>query len=306
MDADGTHATVEAVRRWPAERRRQAQLAVLEGAPLFDIEAASACNMTCTFCPREAMARPQRVMAPETFAQVRSFLPDDAVVMFSGLGDALLNPHLEDFVAGLAGRKISSCVITNGLRLTPERARSLLEAGLEEFQVSVHGLEAEALAPVVLRGADPGRVLANLEALAALLPAGRRVRINFVETPGNTASREVVRAWAEAQGFRFFFRRLHTRGGTVASCRLGLRADGCGIFAAVTFVTVEGVLLPCVNDVRGEGALGYVATTTWAELAARKRSVIEGDRWFPPCRACDDDYRWVILANGQVDEATGH
>ncbi|MDB4929964.1 MAG: moaA 3 [Myxococcaceae bacterium] len=302
MDDDDTRAVVSSVQAWPSARRRAVSLRVLEEAPLFDLEAASACNIVCSFCPRDEMARPERLMSPETFARVLAFLPDGAVVMFSGLGDALLNPRLEGFVAALTARAIASCVITNGLRLTPQRARALIDAGLREFQVSVHGLDAGSLAPIVTRGADPGRVARHLDALAGLRPPDVRVRVNFVETPENVASRELVRAWAEARGFRFFFRRLHTRGGTLTRRRPAEAVEGCGIFAAVTFVTVEGDILPCVNDVRSEGVLGNVADTTFERLRARKREVIEGGSWFAPCAGCNDDYRWIILANGAVDE----
>lgn len=275
---------------------------MLDQAPLFDLEAASACNMVCSFCPRDEIARPERVMSPETFARVLAFLPDGAVVMFSGLGDSLLNPHLEGFVAALTARQISTCVITNGLRLTPHRAQALVDVGLREFQVSVHGLDARSLEPIVTRGADPERVARHLDALAAIRPTDVRVRVNFVETPENAASRELVRMWAEARGFRFFYRRLHTRGGSLTLRRPTEAVEGCGIFAAVTFVTVEGDILPCVNDVRSESPLGNVASLTFEQLRARKREVIEEGRWFTPCGGCNDDYRWVILANGAVDE----
>lgn len=302
MDDDQTRAVVASVQAWPSERRRTVSLRVLDQAPLFDIEAASACNMVCSFCPRDEMSRPERLMSPETFERVLAFLPDGAVVMFAGLGDALLNPRLEGFVAALSARAISSCVITNGLRLTPHRAQGLIDAGLREFQVSVHGLDAGSLAPIVTRGADPGRVARHLDALASMRPPEVRVRVNFVETPENAESRELVRAWAEARGFRFFYRRLHTRGGTLPLRRAAEAVEGCGIFAAVTFITVEGDILPCVNDVRSEGLLGNVADTTFEGLRSRKREVIEGGRWFAPCGGCNDDYRWVILANGAVDE----
>jgi MoaA/NifB/PqqE/SkfB family radical SAM enzyme len=248
------------------------------------------------------MTRPKKLMSEATFREVLTFLPGDAVVMFSGLGDALLHPRLEDFVSALAARGLSACVITNGGRLTPERQQRLIGAGLAQFQVSVHGLQAEDLAPIVTRGANPQLVQAQLEHLATHRPEHLRVRINFVETPDNAHCREAVRAWAHARGFDFFYRRLHSRGGTIATEREESGCTGCGIFGAVTFITVEGELLPCVNDVRGEGRLGHVRDTPWEQLLARKRAVIRDGGWFEACRSCNDDYRWQILAQGQVDE----
>jgi pyruvate-formate lyase-activating enzyme len=305
VDSERSERLVAMVRAWPEEKRRAANLALLECPPLFDIEVASACNIVCSFCPRQEMERPKGLMAEATFQEVLGWLPEGAVVMFSGLGDALLHPRLESFVDALSGRGISCCVITNGMRLTPERQRGLVAAGLAQFQVSVHGLDERQLAPIVTRGARPDQVRANLEHMAAHRPSHLRVRLNFVETPENAHARDAVREWARTLGFDFFYRRLHSRGGSVSSHRPASGCSGCGIFGAVTFVTVEGQLLPCVNDVRGEGRLGWVRELGWNRLLECKRIVIEMGAWFEACRRCDDNYRWVILANGQVDEPGG-
>ncbi len=306
MDDDQTEALVAEVRRWPVAQRRSRNLALLEEPPLFDIEAASACNIVCSFCPRSEMSRPARLMSAQTFDQVKALLPSNAVVMFSGLGDSLLNAQLEGFVAALTERQISACVITNGIRLTAERQRSLIDAGLSQIQVSVHGLDVETLARIVPRGANPTRVLANLEALAKQRPATLRVRLNFVETPDNAHARSEVQALADRLGFEFYYRRLHSRGGTVASPRDNTSCSGCGIFGAVTFITVDGDILPCVNDVRGEGRLGHVSELDWPTLRQRKHAIIAGDEWFSACKSCNDDYRWIILGQGSVNEASPH
>lgn len=302
MDDSQTRALVAKVQGWPDLQRRHRNLALLAEPPLFDIEAASACNITCSFCPRSEMSRTPRLMSRQTFAQVLTLLPAHAIVMFSGLGDSLLNGHLEEFVQTLVARQISPCVITNGVRLDPARQRSLIAAGLAQIQVSVHGLDRQTLAPIVTRGADPERVLANLEHLAAHRPSTLRARLNFVETPDNAHAATGVEALAARLGFEFFYRRLHTRGGTVVSLRAGAACTGCGIFATVTFITVAGDVLPCVNDVRGEGRLGHVGDLDWPTLQARKHAVIHEGVWFSACQRCDDDYRWVILGQGSINE----
>lgn len=301
MSAEEAEGLVARVRAWPEARRKEVNLALLARPPLFDLEVASACNIVCSFCPREEMARPKALMREATFQEVLAFLPDGAVAMLSGLGEALLHPRLEAFVEALAGRGISPCIITNGIRLTPERQARLCDAGLAQFQVSVHGLDSRELAPIVTRGARPEQVRANLEHLATHRPSHLRVRVNFVETPENAHCREAVRGWARTLGFDFFYRRLHTRGGTVPSHRSESACSGCGIFGAVTFITVEGEVLPCVNDIRGQGRMGHVRELTWPALVERKRTVIKTGAWFDACHGCDDDYRWVILANGQTD-----
>lgn len=300
MDAETTRAMIDRVRAWTPERRRAAGLRVLEHPQLFDVEAASACNIVCSFCPREEMQRPMRLMDERTLDRLAEFLPDDAVVMFSGLGESILNPRLERLISSLKRRSISSSLITNGVRLLPARQRSLIEAGLDEVQISVHGLDRETLSSIVTRGAAPERVHENLEHLARTRPSGLRVRVNFVETAENAAATARVEAWARSLGFHFYYRRLHNRGGSLASLRNIGENSGCGIFAAVTFITVEGNILSCVNDVRGAEGLGSIFELDWPALKRKKAETLETDRWFGHCRSCNDDYRWIILGQDGV------
>ena len=301
MGADDAEEALAVVRGLAHDVAVARNLALLERPPLFDLEVASACNVVCTFCPRDEMVRGRSLMDEATFDEVVRFLPPGAIAMISGLGDALLHPKLPEFVGRLVGRGVSPCVITNGVRLTPERQDQLVAAGIAEVQVSVHGLDEATVRSVVPVGAKPDLVRRHVERLAAL--HGPRVRINFVETDDNAHERGAVEAWAAAMGARFFHRRQHTRGGTIGSARPEAAVPGCGIFGSVTFISADGDVLPCVNDVRGEGRFGHVRDTTWAEVLAWKREVIGQGRWFSACHGCDDDYRWVLLARGGIESA---
>ena len=303
MDLDDTIEAVRLVRELPDDLRRKRNLALLEQAPLIDLELASACNVVCRFCPRADMQRTEALMSEETFAAVLKFLPADAVIMLSGLGEAILHPQLPDWVARLSARGWSTCMITNGIRLTPERQHVLVEAGIAQLQISVHGLDDATVHTIMPRGARPNLVRENLEHLSRTRHPRLRVRINFVETADNQHARTEVEELARQLGFDFFYRREHTRG-RVAGIGRPVRADeGCGIFAAVTFISADGDVLPCVNDVRGEARLGNVRELSWARVLEWKRQVISDSRWFEPCSSCDDDYRWALIAQGQVDES---
>lgn len=301
MGARDVEARLGILRRMGESEIRSINRGLLGQTPLFDIEVAAACNVVCTFCPRDAMARKHQLMDDETFQATLEFLPRHAVAMLSGLGDAALHPKLPELVRRLVARGTSTCVITNGVRLTPALQDALLGAGIAEIQVSVHGMVDATVHGIMPRGADPGVVRGHVERLARV--GGPRLRINFVETCHNGGERAAVETWARSLGARFFYRRQHTRGGLVGDARPDPPCDACGIFASVTFVTADGDVLPCVNDVRGEGRLGNVRDLTWVDVLAWKREVIGGGRWFAPCAECDDDYRWILLANGGLADA---
>jgi wyosine [tRNA(Phe)-imidazoG37] synthetase (radical SAM superfamily) len=114
---------VEEIRSRPKKDLQKAALKILINNPLFDVEASSACNINCSFCPRTKLARKQTIMWPEIFAYVLKFLPQNAVVMFAGFGEPLLNKNLEIYIRQLKDRNISSCIITNGILLASERQK---------------------------------------------------------------------------------------------------------------------------------------------------------------------------------------
>jgi MoaA/NifB/PqqE/SkfB family radical SAM enzyme len=300
MDVEPVDSDLRIVGDLGAAAVKARNLALLDHPPLFDIEVASACNVVCSFCPRDEMVRTRALMDDATFEAVLRFLPDNAIAMLSGLGDALVHPKLPTFVQRLVDRGIFPCVITNGVRLTAEHQDRLIAAGIAEVQVSVHGLTESTVRKVVPKGANPALVRRHVERLAGL--QGPRVRINFVETEDNAHERAAVQEWAASIGARFFHRRQHTRGGTIGNARAET-LPGCGIFGSVTFISADGDVLPCVNDVRGEGRFGTVRDATWSEVLAWKREVISRERWFQACRGCDDDYRWVLLARRGLDKA---
>ena len=290
---DRTRKDIARVARWSRTRRREAALRLLAAPPLFDIEVAASCNDRCSFCPRTSLVRPQELMTPGIFAVVERFLPDDAVVMFSGLGEPLLNPALPDFVALLKRRGISSCVITNGQLLSLRLVDALQDAGLEQFQVTVRDLASSL--------PRWERLIANLRALAAARRPGVRCQLNAVLGEDRRPYDERVDRLATKLGFDLFLRRTHSRGGEAGVRRTDRPDDGCGIFATVTMVTAQGAILACSNDPKEQSRLGHVGATRWSDVAVWKEETIRSGAWFEPCNECDDDYRWVILANSGVD-----
>ena len=289
-------AARERVACWEPERVRAVSLAIVDNpAPLFDIEVSAACNLSCRFCPRDALARPQRIMTPETFAAVERFLPAGAVVMFAGLGEPLTNPHLPEFAARLKRRGVSPCVITNGILMTRPRIEALIDAGIDQFQVSVHAVDRAVFRRLV-PDIDVARLVANLRALAELRPPRLRARLNFVAGAENVGELPAVRALASELGFDLFVRAEHNRGGHLGGA--AVVPHGCGIFAAVTLITTQGDVLSCVNDIAGQSRLGSVRQLLWEEVRAWKHKTIVSGEWFPACSSCDDGYRWVLLDSG--------
>jgi len=119
--------------------------------PRVQLEITNRCNLRCIMCTRNQMTRPQGDMSFETVRQVADecCMEPGTVLCLYFMGEPLLNKELEEMAAYLDSVKDRSYspivfgIQTNGMLLTKERARSLLEAGLRGFAFSIDGLEGD-------------------------------------------------------------------------------------------------------------------------------------------------------------------
>jgi molybdenum cofactor biosynthesis enzyme MoaA len=139
------------------------------------------CNQACEFCfvsthlppPQDAAVR--RVI--ETAAR------EQAVLVLSG-GEPTLNPRLPEYVRLAKTQGVRTVELqTNGTRLGDARlTQTLVEAGIDQAMVSLHGVTAEVSDAVT--GA-PGTFAATLRGIDELSRTPVRVRLNFVFCQAN-------------------------------------------------------------------------------------------------------------------------
>jgi MoaA/NifB/PqqE/SkfB family radical SAM enzyme len=82
-------------------------------------------------------------------------------IVFSGLGEPLMNPRLPEMVKIAVDAQIADRVevITNGVLLTPEMSDKLIEAGITNINVSIQGINTEQYDNTVLTSIDADRVI---------------------------------------------------------------------------------------------------------------------------------------------------
>jgi len=129
------------------------------------IEPTNRCNLECRTCMRNVWSEPLGQMSSATFTRIikglRSFSPPP-IVFFGGLGEPLFHPNIVEMVVQAKSLGATVELITNGTLLIKERARELIEAGLDMLWVSVDGATPESYADVRL-GATLPKVLANIK-----------------------------------------------------------------------------------------------------------------------------------------------
>lgn len=167
---------------YDTKRKKLAEVIPLAAPFTVYIEQTKYCNFKCFYCIhstrdeadgefRALGHRMQHIdegFFEKIIRELKEF-PQDGIkrIVFSGLGEPLMNPHLPDYVrmtveAGIAGRVE---VITNGLLLTPEKSRALVAAGITNINISVQGLDVAGYEKTCGIRIDFERYLENLKYL---------------------------------------------------------------------------------------------------------------------------------------------
>ena len=156
------------------------------------VELTSRCNLNCTTCIRNSWDKSQGDMSSDMWERVVGSLqglPSRPDVFFGGFGEPLLITDIAEKVKQVKplARKVE--LITNGILLTKERSRELIDSGLDMLWVSLDGATPESYSDVRL-GATLPKVLENIEHLSYMRHETARmpeIGIAFVAMKKNIA-----------------------------------------------------------------------------------------------------------------------
>lgn len=100
------------------------------------IEISNVCNLQCTFCPE--VQRGKTFMGPELFQKAaRAVAPLTETVCFHLMGEPLLHPRFQDYVAFCGGLGLPVDITTNGILLDEKRMEALLHPALRQVNFSL-------------------------------------------------------------------------------------------------------------------------------------------------------------------------
>lgn len=146
----------------------------LSDRPLIDqVELTNRCPMQCGFCPRGvtgAITRQRGDMRLALFESLLDQLPAGQQsyhpLELDLMGESLLHPELDRFVAAATRRGIPSELSVNPSLLTPELSCRLLMAGISRLVISLDGMDDATLA--LLRGKAASYTAAERNLLALI------------------------------------------------------------------------------------------------------------------------------------------
>lgn len=131
------------------------------------IEPTNACNLDCLTCMRNVWDEPLGQMSDFVFERILGSLTAFSplpMVFFGGFGEPLVHPDIIDMVRRVKELGAQVELITNGILLTENCTRGLMDAGLDMLWVSMDGATPESYADVRLGAALP-EVIENLKQL---------------------------------------------------------------------------------------------------------------------------------------------
>ena len=117
----------------------------------LQIEVSSLCNARCVYCAHSKKNHGvyEGNMSLELFERIledaKQFPNKFKVVEMFGFGEPLCNPNLEKMIVMVKNANLAEKInfTTNGLLITPERANSLIDAGVDIIRISLQGLDSE-------------------------------------------------------------------------------------------------------------------------------------------------------------------
>ena len=135
------------------------------------IEPTSRCNELCRQCPRTLLSREEdRDLTYDEFRSIVDQFPVLDRVVLHGLGEPLLNKDLPKMIRYLKDRGTYVLFNSNGILLNEKRGQALINAGLDEYRLSMDGATREMYARV--RGVDAfDKIWRNVRAFVAMQKA---------------------------------------------------------------------------------------------------------------------------------------
>jgi cyclic pyranopterin phosphate synthase len=291
------------------------------GRPVRDlrISVTDRCNFRCVYCmPREVFGRGYRFMDRKellSFEEIerlaQAFVAHGVEKIRITGGEPLLRRDLEVLIERLAGLGGLDVALTTNGALLPQKAESLVAAGLQRVTVSLDSLDDETFRAMNDVGFPVSRVLDGIEAADA---AGLRVKVNAVVKRG-VNDHQIVELARHFRGTGHILRFIEYMD---VGATNGWRLDD--VVSAAEIVALVGAafpLEPAEENYRGEvarrwrygdggGEIGVIASVTQPFCGDCTRSRISAEGRLYTCLFATRGHDLRALLRGGADDAELH
>lgn len=131
------------------------------------VEPTNRCNLKCVTCIRHSWDESFEDMAWPVYLALLDGLadfPEARTVAFAGFGEPLLHPRFPEMVRLAHAKGLRTELTSNAMLLTSNLAKQLIDAGLDQFTVSIDGA-SNASHGAIRPGASLGEIMGNMRNL---------------------------------------------------------------------------------------------------------------------------------------------
>lgn len=227
------------------------------------IETTNACNACCTICPHRNSQRRITRMDDALYAR----LIDECAsfgcreVHLHNFGEPLMDKQIEDRVSYAKRQGIKKVkFFSNGSLLNCDRAKGLIEAGLDEIKISIDGATKEEFERIRVP-LKFETVVQNIFDLVAMRNTSRsplKIHITCCSTSDKQATMQPLKDIVDG----FSFSRIHNWGGDEQSNDCGRPRKPCSRLWKNLTVLAGGDVSLCCLDYDGRYLLGRVDENT--------------------------------------------
>lgn len=229
------------------------------------MELTNMCNDSCLFCANSKCTRKKGMIEPELAERVLREAYDLGTreVGFYQTGEPLLNKNLEQYISLAKNLGYEYIYMTtNGALLTEERARSIVEAGIDSIKFSINASNAEDY--FLIHGKNEfDRVIQNIIYLDSLRKDGEKKKfslyISYVATRYTEADKDSFQSKYQQYVDDIVFVNCVNTGGTMKNeidRYLSVSSDtgdhqkpgACPMIFNRLHITCEGYLTMCCVD----------------------------------------------------------
>jgi radical SAM protein with 4Fe4S-binding SPASM domain len=258
-------------------------------SPVFpsqiNVDVTMFCNLACIHCPYETITKLKGKGRQNLSVELHRKLIDEVAgvgaghcrfLRYTGDGEPLLHPNLAEMIADASARTgLPINVTTNGMLLTEERTRALLDAGVTVFDVSIDAHSQEVYGEVRVKGdlALTHECTHRLIAMARTAGGKAKVMVSFVRQPLNEHEAGAFEAYWKKAGADFVvMRNRHSCGGNVPDMTEALWRGAPAKRAACLYpwermvLKADGELTYCPADWRHIASIGNYRDTTIADI----------------------------------------
>ena len=249
----------------------------------FAVEVTAECNLKCAMCHHPGMIRPKGRMPFELWKkcadQVATISPTTQC-WFSFCGEPLLEPELLIRMIKY-GKSIglkSVNINTNGMLLTPQWAKPVIDSGVDLIVFGIDGFSAEVFEKIRIE-AKRDIVYSNVEYLLNLGKKrgyGPEIQVQFIELEENKYEFEAFKSYWLDRGATIKSRRMLSWGGTLET-NLHVPEDKripCPWACTMMHVFWDGRVPRCPGDTEGQEGPGNAwdepLSVLWGKMAANR------------------------------------